>query len=196
MNQNLPVIVLVIIAFGVVAAIMRSRKKQETTDHALLEGRFTTGHIVSVKRQTSFDRDRGHSDLKVMLEYREPTTGEVRLTRHEIDPNTANLPASIVGARAGRMSLGAIRRRTAELKAHGSSLEAQGDSAEEVKRTLMERALEQAKADTGGLGADPDANGYYPLNEPAAVDVYLHVEGPMRNGIHLVFRKQTHPDYV
>lgn len=189
MNQNLPIIVMVIIACAVIFAIIRSRKKQETTDHALLEGRFTTGHIVSVQRQTSFDRDRGNSDFKVMLEYREPTTGEVRLTRHEIDPKTPNLPLSITGARAGRMNLSALRRRTAEMKAYSSSLEAQGGSIDEVKEAMMERALEHAKADTGGLGAEADENGYHPLNEPAAVDVYLHVQAPMRNGIHLVFRK-------
>lgn len=151
------------------------------------KGVKTTGRVVSVKRQTGFDRDRSRIDIRVCVEYRDPSTGTNRTVRHKFNPRTPNVPDSITGVGAGIVNVGSIMKRHAEAKEYASRLAAQGHSKDEIKDAVMARAVEQAKNSTGEVGGEEDAEGYILLKEHVPVDVYLHHDAADGDWIHIVF---------
>jgi hypothetical protein len=184
-------IVVVVILLGFISIHRKKAQKVNLADEAVTEGKYAKGRIIAVKSQSVFDRKRGHSDIRVYLEYAHPESGEVNVYPHHFSRDTKNVPSSLTGEGAGLVDVNGILEKRSESKFYRAELEAQGHSPSEIKQAVMERALKQAQGSTGDLGGVADGNGYLPLKEPIAVDVYLHPEAPSGNGIHIVFRQQA-----
>lgn len=190
MDQSI-VVVVAVVAIAVIGGRILWRKKKylASSEEAIANGRYTTGRILAVKKQTGFDRERGRHNIRLYLEYDDPETDEKHVVKHVIDQHTPNVPHSIKGAGSGAVSLGAIKAAHAEAKEHHASLVANGYSEDQARQEMMDRAVEQARNSTGGLGGEADAEGYLPLKERVDVDVYLYDSKELVNDLHIVFRK-------
>jgi hypothetical protein len=189
-DQNILIgIVVVVITCALISIRRKKTKKVDLADEAITEGKYAKGRIIAVKSQSSFDRQRGRSDIRVYVEYAHPESGEVNTYPHRFSRNTKNVPTSITGEGAGVVDVGGILGKYSESKFYRAELESQGHSPSEIKQAVMERAMEQARGRSSDRIREADGAGYLPLKEPVEVDVYLHPEAPSGNGIHIVFRK-------
>lgn len=191
MDQKILIgIVVVIIICAFVSIRRKKSKKVNLADEAVTEGKYAMGRIIAVKSQSAFDRQRGRSDIRVYVEYANPESGEVHTYPHHFSRHTKNVPPSIAGEGAGINDFSGVLAKYSESKFYRAELESQGHSPAEIKKAVMERALQQAQGYADSFnGGGADGNGYLQLKEPIAVDVYLHPEAPSGNGIHIVFRK-------
>lgn len=190
MDQNIFIGIVAAIIVGFISLRRKKAQFKAQASDAVFNGRYAKGHIIAVKSKSVFDRgDRSPSEIRVHVQFLDPTTGELNTYPHHFSRDTENAPSCL--ARCGKEDVEAsgVLEKHSELKFYRAELESQGRSPVEIKQAVMNRAMEKAHGATGSVAVQADGDGYLPLKEPIPVDVYLHPEAPSGNGIHVVFPK-------
>ena len=184
MDQSVLLIaaVIVIILISFIVGRAKKAKLRAQIAEVISNGRYTVGQIVAVLASSE-----ATSTASVYLSYRDPTTGNSQLVRHQINLNAENVPLSIRTTCSCIADLGDVRRNFSEMTAHRKELESQGYYKDEVDEMMMNLAEERSTLTVGG----PDKYGFVKLAEPVDVDVYLHDLAPTRDGIHVVFKRSS-----
>jgi hypothetical protein len=177
---------LVVLTGALIAAIggrilWRKAKRADRTKIAAVTGRRVPGRIVAVKPQSGFDRERSRFDIRVKLQYFNPSAGREETVFYVLDRKTENLPPQLAGPGGGIVDVGALRDRHKEMQDYKAALQAQGYSKQHIKDALTERAVQQATEAPNEL----DQDGYLILKSPVEAGVFINNDGPA--GSHAVY---------